>query len=42
MSANKSPQRAGGRRYLVGKQLSVIDEVPMISFGEPPAAELSR
>jgi hypothetical protein len=39
---DKSLLRAGGRRYLVYESLAVIDELPMISLGEPPAAELSR
>jgi hypothetical protein len=39
---NKSLQRSGGRWYLVCKSLAVIDKVPVISLGEPPAAELSR
>ena len=34
--------RSGGLWYLVCKQLAGIDKVPMISLGEPPAAELSR
>ena len=41
-SPNKSLQRSGGQWYLVCKQLAVIDEVPTIILGEPPAAELSR
>jgi hypothetical protein len=41
-SSNKSLLRAGGRWYLVCKLPAVIDKVPMISLGEPPAAELSR
>jgi hypothetical protein len=41
-SPNKSLLRSGGRWYLVCKQLAVIDKLPMISLGEPPAAELSR
>ena len=39
---NKSLLRSGGRWYLVCTALAVIDKVPMISLGEPPAAELSR
>jgi hypothetical protein len=42
MTPNKSLQRSGGRWYLVCKSLAVIDKVPMIKLGEPPAAELSR
>jgi hypothetical protein len=42
LSHNKSLLRAGGRWYLVCKSLAVIDKVPVISLGEPPAAELSR
>jgi hypothetical protein len=42
MSANKSLQRSGGRWHLVCKSLAVIDKVPMISLGEPPAAELTH
>jgi hypothetical protein len=41
-SPNKSLLRSGGRWYLVCKSLAGIDKVPMISLGEPPAAELSR
>ena len=39
---NKSLQRAGGRWYLVCNSHTGIHKVPMISLGEPPAAELSR
>jgi len=42
MPPNKSLLRSGGRWYLVCKSLAVIDKVPVISLGEPPAAELSR
>jgi hypothetical protein len=42
LSPNKSLLRSGGRWYLVCKSLAGIDKVPMISLGEPPAAELSR
>jgi len=42
LAHNKSLLRAGGRWYLVCKSLAVIDKVPVISLGEPPAAELSR
>ena len=41
-SPNKSLLRSGGRWYLVCKSLASVDKVPMISLGEPPAAELSR
>ena len=41
-SPNKSLQRSGGQWYLVCKSLAVLDKLPMISLGEPPAAELSR
>jgi len=41
-SPNKSLLRSGGRWYLVCKSPAVIDKVPVISLGEPPAAELSR
>jgi len=41
-SPNKSLLRSGGRWYLVRKSLAVIDKLPVISLGEPPAAELSR
>jgi hypothetical protein len=34
--------RTGGRWYLVCKSPAVIDKLPVISRGEPPAAELSR
>jgi len=34
--------RSGGRWHLVCESLAVIDKVPVISLGEPPAAELSR
>jgi hypothetical protein len=39
---NKSLLRAGGRWYLACKSLTVIDKLPVIGLGEPPAAELSR
>jgi len=39
---NKSLLRSGGQWYSVCKLLAVIDKVPMINRGEPPAAELSR
>jgi len=39
---NKSLLRSGGQWYLVCKSLAGMDKVPMISLGEPPAAELSR
>jgi hypothetical protein len=42
LSPNKSLQRSGGRWYLLCKSLAVIDKLPMISRGEPPAAVLSR
>jgi hypothetical protein len=42
LSYNKSLLRSGGQWYLVCKSLAGIDKVPMISLGEPPAAELSR
>ncbi|MBK9132079.1 MAG: hypothetical protein IPM20_10665 [Gammaproteobacteria bacterium] len=42
MTANKSLQRTGGRWYLVCESLAGIDNVPIISLGEPPAGELSR
>jgi hypothetical protein len=42
LSPNKSLLRSGGRWYLVCNSLAVIDKVPVISLGEPPAAELSR
>ena len=42
LSPNKSLLRSGGRWYLVCWSLAVIDKVPVISLGEPPAAELSR
>jgi len=42
LSYNKSLLRSGGRWYLVCKSLAGIDKVPVISLGEPPAAELSR
>ena len=42
MPPNKSLQRSGGQWHLVCKSLAIIDKVPMISLGEPPAAELSR
>lgn len=41
-SPNKSLQRSSGQWYLVRKLLAGIDKVPMISLGEPLAAELSR
>jgi hypothetical protein len=39
---NKSLLRAGGRWYLVCKEIVVMDKLPMINLGEPPGAELSR
>jgi len=39
---NNSLQRAGGRWHLVCESLAVIDKVPVISLGEPRAAELIR
>lgn len=39
---NKSLLRVGGRWYLVCKLLAVVDKVPVLSLGEPPAAELNR
>jgi hypothetical protein len=42
VSPNKSLLRAGGRWYLVCESLAGLDKVPMISFSEPPGAELSR
>jgi hypothetical protein len=42
LSPNKSLLRSGGQWYLVCKSLAVIDKLPLISLGEPPAAELSR
>jgi hypothetical protein len=42
VSPNKSLLRSGGRWYLICKSLAVIDKLPMINLGEPPAAELSR
>ena len=39
---NKSLLRSGGQWYLVCKSLTVIDILPVISLGGPPAAELSR
>jgi hypothetical protein len=41
-SPNKSLLRSGGQWYLVCKSLAVIDKLPVISLGEPPAAELNR
>ena len=40
--SNKSLLRSGGQWYLECKPLAVIDKLPVISLGEPPAAELSR
>jgi len=42
LTPNKSLQPAGGRCPLVCNSLAVIDKLPTISLGEPPAAELSR
>lgn len=42
MTHNKLLLRAGGRWYLVCKEVAVMDKVPMITLGEPPGAELSR
>ena len=39
---NKSLQRSGGRWYLVCSSQVVMDKLPMLGLGEPPAAELSR
>jgi hypothetical protein len=39
---NKSLLRTGGQWYLVCESLAGIDRLPMISLGEPLAAELSR
>jgi len=42
LSPNKSLLRSGGQWSLVCKAVVVMDKLPLISLGEPPAAELSR
>jgi len=42
MSPNKSLQRSGDQWSLVCSEVVVMDKLPTIGPGEPPAAELSR
>jgi len=42
VSPDKSLLRSGGRCSLVCRKVAVMDELPTISLGEPPGAELGR